>query len=161
MAIPNAWTYPYIEELKRLWNEGLSASMIAQRLGNMGATFSRSAVLGKVNRLGMQAITPGGLYNGRKANPKPGLKEPNKAFSGGNKNIIEYSIYRKRRERILPQYKEPTTELLDCNIHLLEIRANQCRWVVGKPVDGVMCGAPVKEGPWCHHHHERVYRHDP
>ena len=40
-----------VEELKNLWSEGLSASQIAKRLGDV----TRNAVIGKVHRLGLEA----------------------------------------------------------------------------------------------------------
>src|SRR5688572_33463072 len=58
-AAPNdkqSWTEERVEILKRLWNEGLSASQIAGRLG-YGVT--RNAVIGKVHRLGLSGrVTP-------------------------------------------------------------------------------------------------------
>ena len=44
------WTDERVEQLKRLWNQGLSASQIAAELGQ-GVT--RNAVIGKVHRLGL------------------------------------------------------------------------------------------------------------
>jgi hypothetical protein len=42
------WTAEQTETMTRLWNSGLSASLIAPQVG-----FSRGAVLGKLNRLGL------------------------------------------------------------------------------------------------------------
>ena len=44
------WTDARVEALTNLWGDGLSASLIAARLG--GTT--RNAVIGKVRRLGLQ-----------------------------------------------------------------------------------------------------------
>ena len=44
-----AWTDERVEQLKKLWAEGLSASQIAGRLGGV----TRNAVIGKVHRLGL------------------------------------------------------------------------------------------------------------
>ena len=44
-----AWTDERVDLLKKLWTEGLSASQIANRLGNV----TRNAVIGKVHRLGL------------------------------------------------------------------------------------------------------------
>ena len=46
-----AWTDERVEQLKKLWSEGLSASQIANRLGDV----TRNAVIGKVHRLGLEA----------------------------------------------------------------------------------------------------------
>jgi len=51
-----SWTEERVELLKKYWNEGLSASQIAGRLG-YGVT--RNAVIGKVHRLGLSGrVTP-------------------------------------------------------------------------------------------------------
>ena len=41
------WTDDRVEQLKKLWEAGLSASQIAAELGNV----TRNAVIGKVHRL--------------------------------------------------------------------------------------------------------------
>src|SRR5512142_1249037 len=43
------WTDERVELLKKLWQEGLSASQIAKQLGGV----TRNAVIGKVHRLGL------------------------------------------------------------------------------------------------------------
>ena len=44
-----AWTHDKIELLKKLWEDGLTASRIALELGDM----TRNAVIGKAHRLGL------------------------------------------------------------------------------------------------------------
>src|SRR5438105_15234652 len=43
------WSEDRVEQLKKLWEGGLSASQIAAELGNV----TRNAVIGKVHRLGL------------------------------------------------------------------------------------------------------------
>src|SRR6201996_4163483 len=43
------WTDERVELLKKLWQDGLSASQIAKQLGGV----TRNAVIGKVHRLGL------------------------------------------------------------------------------------------------------------
>ncbi len=50
MAAQNPWTDERIEILKVLWNEGLSTSKIAEKLGG---GFTRNAIIGKRVRLGL------------------------------------------------------------------------------------------------------------
>ena len=45
------WSDDRVEQLKKLWEAGLSASQIAAELGNV----TRNAVIGKVHRLGLPA----------------------------------------------------------------------------------------------------------
>ena len=52
------WTQPVVEDLKRLAESGISASQIAKELNKRhGINVSRSAVLGKINRLGITMAT--------------------------------------------------------------------------------------------------------
>ena len=44
-----SWTDDRVEQLKKLWADGLSASQIASKLGEV----TRNAVIGKVHRLGL------------------------------------------------------------------------------------------------------------
>lgn len=44
-----SWTDERVETLKRMWNEGQSASQIAKEIGGV----TRNAVIGKVHRLGL------------------------------------------------------------------------------------------------------------
>ena len=44
-----SWTDERVELLKKLWQDGLSASQIAGELGGI----TRNAVIGKVHRLGL------------------------------------------------------------------------------------------------------------
>lgn len=46
-----AWTDERIDQLKRLWEQGMTASQIAEELGEV----SRNAVIGKAHRLGLQS----------------------------------------------------------------------------------------------------------
>ena len=46
-----AWTDERIDQLKRLWEQGMTASQIAEELGGV----SRNAVIGKAHRLGLQS----------------------------------------------------------------------------------------------------------
>jgi GcrA cell cycle regulator len=62
-----SWTDERVELLKKLWNQGLSASQIAAELGG-GVT--RNAVIGKVHRLGL---------SGRAKAPAPAAARTRKA----------------------------------------------------------------------------------
>jgi GcrA cell cycle regulator len=48
---PMAWTDERIDTLRQLWENGLTASQIAEQLGGV----SRNAVIGKAHRLGLQS----------------------------------------------------------------------------------------------------------
>ena len=46
-----SWTDERVEQLKQLWGQGMSASEIADTLGDV----TRNAVIGKAHRLGLEA----------------------------------------------------------------------------------------------------------
>src|SRR5438045_7579465 len=60
------WSDDRVEQLKKLWEGGLSASQIAAELGNV----TRNAVIGKVHRLGL---------SGRAKSPSSAAPRPRKA----------------------------------------------------------------------------------
>ena len=61
-----SWTDERVETLKRMWNEGQSASQIAKELGGV----TRNAVIGKVHRLGLSNRVGGG-HDDEEATPAP------------------------------------------------------------------------------------------
>ena len=52
-AVTSGWTQERVDLMAKLWKDGLSASDVASRLGGV----TRSAVIGKVHRLGLSGRT--------------------------------------------------------------------------------------------------------
>jgi len=76
-GVEMAWTDERIDQLKDLWEKGLTASQIAEELGGV----SRNAVIGKAHRLGLKS-RPSPVKSGAKkkaAAKKPPAKKPAKA----------------------------------------------------------------------------------
>ena len=69
------WTEARVDELKRLWEDGLSASQIAERLGDI----TRNAVIGKAHRLGLSA------------RPSP-IKRVNLPLAGPHERMCQWPI---------------------------------------------------------------------
>lgn len=63
-----SWTDERVEQLKKMWSEGQSASQIAKELGGV----TRNAVIGKVHRLGLSNRTTGAAP----AKPEPKAAKP-------------------------------------------------------------------------------------
>jgi len=62
-----SWTDDRVETLKRMWQEGQSASQIAKELGQV----TRNAVIGKVHRLGLSnRVMPGARAEAAEAVPE-------------------------------------------------------------------------------------------
>ncbi|MFC3052205.1 GcrA family cell cycle regulator [Kordiimonas pumila] len=74
-----AWTEDRIDQLKKLWDNGLSASQIAKELGE-GVT--RNAVIGKAHRLGLKSRPSPVKTDGekKKVAPKKIAKKSGKKF---------------------------------------------------------------------------------
>jgi GcrA cell cycle regulator len=153
------WTDERIELVKTLWSQGVSARRIARELGD---DISRSAVLGKVHRLGIVQTSPN---------------------SGARRSESKNARLAARRERDvagelpgsqpgLPAWvrdAEPYIDnpLVDADIPasqrrvLLELSGRACRWPVGDPShsDFFFCGAEAFQGkPYCVAHCARAYR---
>jgi len=71
-----AWTDERIDQLKDLWEKGLTASQIAEELGGV----SRNAVIGKAHRLGLKS-RPSPVKSGGKKKAAAKKKPPAKAAS--------------------------------------------------------------------------------
>ena len=78
-----SWTDDRVEQLKKLWESGLSASQIAAELGNI----TRNAVIGKVHRLGLsgRAKSPSSAApRQRKVRPAQHMMRISRPVSRGN-----------------------------------------------------------------------------
>jgi len=142
------WTTERVKQLRELWDDGLSASLIAARIGAV----SRNAVLGKAFRLGLC---------GRKVTvraPRPvrlRAAEPRKVrrvINQGNRidiiNVIEGQM---------PQ-ELPTENIpIEQRKSLLDLTNHTCRWPYGHPdSEFFFCGAPEANfaagRPYCRFH---------
>jgi GcrA cell cycle regulator len=150
------WTDERVEQLKKLWADGLSASQIAAQLGNI----TRNAVIGKVHRLGL---------SGRAKSPSSAAPRPRKPRS--TSHMLRISRPSMRGNTALAHaYEvelEPEPEPYDNVIPigqrrtLLELTEATCRWPVGDPgsPDFFFCGGQSLPGlPYCSHHTRVAYQ---
>ena len=127
-----AWTEDRVDTLKTLWNEGLSASQIAGKLGGV----TRNAVIGKVHRLGL---------SGRATPAKPKAVEPKAAPQPV-------------RERTVSM--DPATFGIG-RPTVSSIGANECKWPIGDPAsaDFHFCGQGAAGGkPYCAYHSQLAFQ---
>ncbi|MDC3143583.1 GcrA family cell cycle regulator [Pelagibacteraceae bacterium] len=131
-----SWTHERIEQLKKLWEAGYTASNIASELGGI----TRNAVIGKAHRLGL---------SGR-------MKSKSKVSS--------VSIVRKRKIPVNKNSKiiELTTSVEPMNpTSFADIKDGLCRWPLGEPedLDFKFCGRKCAEGMiYCTEHHSLAYQ---
>ncbi len=147
----SAWTEARIERLKTLWRDGRTAEQIAAELQN---GISRSAVLGKVHRMG--------LSKGRPKRPRT-----RKAGACRSSGSTEVSLTYTGQERPpdTPATQDPGAPAPARPLRgpdILSVRRGQCRWPYGDPGDTfVLCGRPVVRGAYCAGHAAVGYRTPP
>ena len=152
-----SWTDDRIEELRRMWAEGLSASQIAGALGGV----TRNAVIGKIHRLGLSGRV--------KASPRPATRTvqskpvarqrtaaPRVMAVGSAAVKVVESAYDVAPEPVIEAQVVP----LHTTVSLLDLSANRCRWPIGDPADAkfAFCGGRTEMGEtYCKAHAEVAY----
>lgn len=129
-----AWTEDRIEILRKLWDEGLSASQIAKQLGE---NVTRNAVIGKAHRLGL------------KSRPSPVKKDARKKAPA-----------KPAAKKVTVKETKPTSG----KVSLLELTDRMCKWPIGHPGDDDFhfCGKPAEPGmPYCAAHCAEAYQAQP
>jgi len=144
----SAWTDDRIGRLKTLWLEGRTADQIARELQN---GISRSAVLGKVHRLGLSAGRPGRPPVSQTTVPRARIE---RAIAGPVERAAAGAAS-------VPAERAP--DLPTGGLTILTVRRGQCRWPYGDPAHAgfSFCGRPVARGAFCVGHAEMGYRTPP
>jgi GcrA cell cycle regulator len=113
------WTDERIALLTRLWQEGQSASQVARQLGSV----SRSAVIGKIHRLGIagrdRPTSPRSLGGRPPRSPRPASTTPRRP--------VEARIAREPRPAPYVVFEA------DATATLITLSDHGCRWPIGEP----------------------------
>lgn len=153
-----SWTDDRVDLLKKLWQEGLSASQIAGRLGGV----TRNAVIGKVHRLGlsgrattsrMKSSRPRArAATARRAQQRPNFRQlGNPAFRNLYQTEVEASL------PVVDELEIPVEERKS----LQDLTENCCRWPIGDPQhdDFHFCNKNKVPGlPYCEFHAKRAFQ---
>ena len=163
------WTDERVEQLKKLWAEGLSASQIAAQLGGV----SRNAVIGKVHRLKLSG-------RGKTTSTQTRSKKVNTGASGGQRSggsSVTCQAGLSAAASAQPLCR-PNTALISSphtvtktvtdvvvpisrRLELVQLSERTCKWPVGDPLqpDFNFCGNDVGEsGPYCTYHSRLAYQ---
>ena len=144
------WTDERVELLKKLWQDGLSASQIAKQLGGV----TRNAVIGKVHRLGLSGrATPSKPARTTFKAPRPA--RPVAAPSAPRRIAEPMSLH--------PQQAPTPVRYVDeapGTATVLTLGAHMCKWPIGDPsLDSfTFCGRRSGEGPYCQEHSQVAYQ---
>ena len=150
------WTEERVELLKKLWQDGLSASQIAAELGGV----TRNAVIGKVHRLGLsgRGQPTSTVKRQRRATQSQPPRRPRQPVAVGNLALqihvdpISAPELRPRRDVVVPIAKRLSIEMLT---------ERTCKWPIGDPgQEGFhFCGHDSLEGlPYCQYHSGIAYQ---
>jgi GcrA cell cycle regulator len=175
-----AWTDERIAALRQYWEEGRSASQIAEVLGE---GLSRNAVIGKAHRLGL-ASRPSPLKTGeaKSGEARSGDAKTGEARPADAKVKAEPRVVRPATARPLaaapavasppgpaapaapvaapapatpaPVRSQPV-RAKGAKVTLLDLNDRICKWPIGHPdeADFHFCGKPVNAGfPYCGEH---------
>ncbi|MFC0238979.1 MULTISPECIES: GcrA family cell cycle regulator [Rhodopseudomonas] len=150
------WTDERVEQLKKLWEGGLSASQIAAELGNV----TRNAVIGKVHRLGLsgRAKSPtSAAPRPRKARPAQHMMRVTRPVARGNTALAHVFEVEAEPEPVTYDNVVPMNQRLS----LLELNEATCHWPIGDPSNPefFFCGGKSLPGlPYCAHHSRIAYQ---
>jgi GcrA cell cycle regulator len=150
------WTDDRVEQLKKLWEAGLSASQIAAELGNV----TRNAVIGKVHRLGLsgRAKSPSSTApRPRKARPAQHMMRVTRPVARGNTALAHVFEAEVEPDPVTYDNVVPMSQRLT----LLQLNESTCHWPIGDPSspDFFFCGGRAQAGaPYCAHHSRIAYQ---
>lgn len=150
-----SWDEARIEQLKKLWSEGLSASQIAGELGGV----TRNAVIGKVHRLGLSGRAkskPAAVARPRQKVVKAPVRTT-QVVTRGNLAMVELvdatPVEMPQRENVVVPMSR--------KISIMELREGVCRWPIGDPMhaDFAYCGGDCSVGKtYCEAHSRMAYQ---
>ncbi|MCR8726274.1 GcrA family cell cycle regulator [Frigidibacter sp. ROC022] len=171
-----SWTDERVETLKRMWNEGQSASQIAKELGGV----TRNAVIGKVHRLGLSnrvganaaASTPAPAAAAAAKPAREAAPAPEPESGAAEARPAEKPVTPHRKPVITagqplppqPAANEISPEALAsvrevekkaARISLMELTERTCKWPIGDPATDNFwfCGLAAQPGkPYCEAH---------
>jgi GcrA cell cycle regulator len=148
----DGWTTIRTAVMKWCWGEGLSASQIAKQLTGV----SRSAVVGKMHRLGLTGSTTSirGAASAPRSMASPPV--PRRLSVAGNNMVFETVGNERPPREIVPNRVEDAGSAT-----VLTLGAHMCKWPIGGPArEGfTFCGRRQDPGRvYCAEHAKVAYQ---
>ena len=141
-----SWNQQKVDDLKKLWNEGVATSRIGEQLG-----FTKNAVIGKAFRLGLER-----RQNSRKK-------------SSHSQSVSSVTMYRETstpgHSQIAPK-KEVTRRREKFSFKKSIVGTGSfksCQWPIGDPLEEGFhyCGGQnIPTKPYCIEHYKKAYNVD-
>lgn len=150
------WTDERVELLKKLWAEGLSASVCARRLGGFAHCIDggRSAVIGKVHRLKLNGRATNRVHRAP-VKRKPAPRPPRKPMRVPTPLEVLFKV----EAPMIPV--EEIFIPLDKRKGVLDLEPSDCRFPIGDPREPGFhfCGQPKAIGlSYCRAHAIRCHQ---
>ena len=142
-----SWTPENVEKLKKLWNDGYSASKCAGMIG--GCT--RNSIVGKVHRLGLA---------GRVTAQRQSVNADRYKHAAA---MVRRNAARQARVRPPEVEAQPMPEIEfedRPGVAILDLEPHHCRWPLGELMQRSteFCGHPHQPGsPYCPNHHHMAH----
>jgi GcrA cell cycle regulator len=157
MTDPFTWTAEKEQRLRDLWAEKqrgtkISASTIAAELGT-----TRSACLGKLNRLGL--LKASGPREKRQLAPRA-PRAPMLKVNGSEAPVRKPEPLPDPPPIVLAPRREEPPPAPGEGVTLVELRLESCRWPMGNPLEESFrfCGQHrIGTGPYCEAHHKVAF----
>lgn len=160
-----SWTDERVDQLKKLWSDGFSASQIAAELGGI----TRNAVIGKVHRLGLsgRAKTPAApAPRAKKAparQPSASHGRPHGTLETVGSTALKIDFMPQPKQQIVVQPKIYTLSDAPLVEHagIMELTEQTCKWPVGDPGENSFhfCARRSESGiPYCGYHARIAYQ---
>lgn len=166
-----SWTDERVEQLTKLWADGLSASQIAAQMGGV----SRNAVIGKVHRLHLPGRAKSGgsraprakrpvtttttrTYTSRAGATAPRSPSPR---GGGGAAAVSTAVDAVAFQEIDIRRVEDVVVPISKKLKLVELGENTCKWPLGDPMttEFHFCGNDSADAaPYCKYHSKLAYQ---
>ena len=141
-----SWNQQKVDDLKKLWNEGVATSRIGEQLG-----FTKNAVIGKAFRLGLER-----RQNSRKKTAQSqsvsSVTMYRESSASGHSQIAPKREVTRRREKF--SFKKSIVGTGNFK---------SCQWPIGDPLEEGFhyCGAQnIPTKPYCIEHYKKAYNVD-
>ncbi|GJD32913.1 hypothetical protein PMNALOAF_4193 [Methylobacterium adhaesivum] len=169
-----SWSDERVDLLRRLWQEGLSASRIATQLGGV----TRNAVIGKIHRLGLSGRVTKGAEGDTPRKPAREVEAPTGPETAAG--AASDSPATETTGTVIPMQSpsqasapevpatpasvarmEPVSLAVSSRVTIMDLRESMCRWPLGDPTspDFHYCGDRAITGlPYCPQHAQIAYQ---
>lgn len=140
------WTPEQINQLTRMWNEGLSTAEIGKHLG-----ISKNAVVGKAHRLHL-AARPSPI---RRTGPRPAVVR-----APAQPRPVQQQQQQAQQSPAPRPVPAPVAVARPAAPRVLELSSQTCRWPIGHPGDAGFrfCTEHALQGkPYCAEHSALAY----